>query len=103
MRITILRGRDFNDGDRQDSQYVAIVNEEMARRYWPNQDPVGRHFIRNGKVTHPLEVVGVAKNNYVNLISTVAQPFLYIPLSQDYISIDTLQGRTTQPPAPMIA
>jgi putative ABC transport system permease protein len=103
MRIPILRGRDFNDGDREDTQYVAIVNEEMVRRYWPNQNPIGRHFIRNGKVNHPLEVVGVAKNNYVNLMSTVAQPFFYIPLSQDYISIETLQVRTTQAPEAMIA
>jgi predicted permease len=103
MRIPILRGRDFNDGDREDAQYVAIVNEEMVRRYWPNQDPIGRHFIRNGKFNHPLEVVGVAKNNYVNLMSTVAQPFIYVPLSQDYISIETLQVRTTQAPEAMIA
>ena len=103
MRIPILRGRDFNDGDREDTQYVAIVNEEMARRYWPNQDPIGRHFIRNGKVNHPLEVIGVAKNSYVNLLSTAAQPFFYIPLSQDYISMETLQVRTTQAPEGMIA
>jgi predicted permease len=103
MRISILRGRDFNDGDREDTQHVAIINEEMALRYWPNQDPIGRHFIRNGKVNYPLEVVGIAKNSYVNLISTAAQPFFYIPLSQDYISIETLQVRTTQAPEAMIA
>jgi predicted permease len=103
MRIPILRGRDFNDGDRDEAQHVAIINEEMARRYWPNQDPIGRHFIRNGKVHYPLEVIGVARNSYVNLMSTVAQPFFYIPLSQDYISIETLQVRTTQAPDAMIA
>ncbi len=103
MRIPILRGRDFNEGDRDESQYVAIINEEMARRYWPNRDPLGRHFLRNGKVNHPLEVVGVAKNSYVNLMSTAAQPFFYVPLSQDYISLETLQVRTTQAPEAMIA
>jgi putative ABC transport system permease protein len=103
MHIPILRGRDFNDGDREDAQYVAIVDEEMAHRYWPNQDPIGRHFVRNGNANHPLEVVGIAKNNYVNLMSTVAQPFFYVPLSQDYISIETLQVRTTQAPEAMIA
>ena len=103
MRIPILRGRDFDDGDREETQHVAIINEEMARHYWPSQDALGRHFIRNGKVNHPLEVVGVAKNNYVNLMSTAAQPFFYIPLSQDYVSIETLQVRTTQAPEAMIA
>jgi predicted permease len=103
MRIPILRGRDFNDGDHKDTQAVAIINEEMARRYWPNQDPLGRHFVRNGKVNHPLEVIGIAKNSYVNLMSTLAQPFFYIPISQDYISIETLQVRTTEAPESMIA
>jgi predicted permease len=103
MRIPILRGRDFNDADRSETQHVAIINEEMARRYWPNQDPIGRRFVRNGKVNSPLEVIGVAGNSYVNLMSTAAQPFFYIPLSQDYISIETLQVRTTQRPESMIA
>jgi len=103
MRIPILRGRDFNEGDRDETQHVAIINEEMARRYWPNQDPLGRQFIRNGKVNYPLEVVGIARNSFVNLISTVAQPFFYVPLSQDYISLETLQVRTTQAPEAMVA
>jgi putative ABC transport system permease protein len=103
MRIPILRGRDFSDADREETQHVAIINEEMARRYWPNQDPIGGHFIRNGKVNYPLEVIGVAKNSYVNLMSTAAQPFFYVPLSQDYISIETLQVRTTQAPEVMAA
>ena len=103
MRIPILRGRDFNDADRDETRHVAIVNEEMARRYWPNQDPIGRRFIRNGKVNSPLQVVGVAKNSYVNLMSPAAQPFFYVPLSQDYISIETLQVRTLQAPESMIA
>jgi putative ABC transport system permease protein len=64
---------------------------------------LGQHFIRNGKVNYPLEVVGIAKNNYVNLMSTAAQSFFYIPSSQDYISIQTLQVRTTQAPEAMIA
>src|SRR6266849_6451105 len=63
MRIPILRGRDFNDGDREDTQYVAIVNEEMARRYWPNQDPIGRHFTTRNDSTHPIQVIGIAKNS----------------------------------------
>jgi predicted permease len=103
MRIPILRGRDFNDEDRKDTQAVAIINEEMARQYWPGQDPLGKHFVRNGKVNHPLEVIGIAKNSYVNLMSTLAQPFFYIPISQDYISVETLQVRTTEAPESMIA
>jgi putative ABC transport system permease protein len=103
MRIPILRGRDLNEGDREETQHVAIINEEMARRCWPNQDPIGRHFIRNGNAHYPVEVIAVAKNSYVNLMSTAAQPFFYVPLSQDYVSTETLQVRTTQAPEVMIA
>jgi putative ABC transport system permease protein len=40
----LLRGRFFSNGDRPDSQRVAIINDAMARRSWPGQDPVGRRF-----------------------------------------------------------
>jgi predicted permease len=103
IRIPILRGRDFNDEDRKDTQAVATINEEMARQYWPGQDPLGKHFVRNGKVNRPLEVIGIAKNSYVNLMSTLAQPFFYIPISRDYISMETLQVRTTDASEAMIA
>jgi len=92
MRIPILRGRDFNDGDREDTQYVAIVNEEMARRYCRIRIRLeGISFAMVRSNVHS-KWLGVAKNNYVNLMSTVAQPFLYVPLSQDYISIRDAAG-----------
>jgi macrolide transport system ATP-binding/permease protein len=107
MRIAILSGRDFNDSDREDTQFVAIVNESMARRYWPDKSPIGRHFnlaegYGHGKVNHSIEVIGVAHDSYANMLSGVQQPFFYLPLSQDYTSIETLQVRTTQAPETMI-
>jgi MacB-like periplasmic core domain len=42
--IPILKGRDFTDADRRDALPVAIVNETMARHYWPNEDALGKRF-----------------------------------------------------------
>jgi hypothetical protein len=45
MRIPLLQGRDFTPADRADSQLVAIVSEEAARRFWPGQDAVGKTML----------------------------------------------------------
>jgi predicted permease len=44
MGTTLLKGRVFNDSDGRDSPVVAVIDETMARRYWPNEDPIGAHI-----------------------------------------------------------
>jgi predicted permease len=44
MGIALLRGRDFEESDHQDAPHVVVVNETMARQFWPDQDPLGRRF-----------------------------------------------------------
>jgi hypothetical protein len=44
LRIPILRGRDFSEADSERSPGVIIINEAMAKRWWPGQDPVGRRL-----------------------------------------------------------
>jgi putative ABC transport system permease protein len=61
MGIPLLHGRPFDDSDRKDSPPVVLVNETLARRYWPDQDAVGRRM-RTGSLADPgpwLTVVGV--------------------------------------------
>ena len=95
MRIPIERGRDFSLADKKDSQAVAIVNQAMAQKYWPNQDAIGRHFkMHDDKLQRSIEVVGIARNSRVDDLSGPIAPFLYVPFSQhDAIPLRTLQVR----------
>jgi len=53
----------FTDADDQNTQFVGIVNQAMAKKYWPNQDPIGRHFKIGADPNHSIVVVGVAKDS----------------------------------------
>ena len=58
MRVPLIRGREFTAQDNQSVLTMAIVNQAFVRRYWPNQNPVGKH-IWIGLIPAPVEVVGV--------------------------------------------
>jgi ABC-type antimicrobial peptide transport system permease subunit len=80
--------------------YVAVVNEAMVQAYWPNQDPLGRHFTIGEDPQHSIEVVGVVKNSRVDGLRGVIDPYFYLPLVQHYAinSLETLQVRTSGAP-----
>jgi len=90
MGIPIRVGRDFGPNDQQGSQRVAIINERMAQRYWPVENPVGRRFNFGREV----EIVGVVGDSkYLNLRDP--NPLIvYTPLWQSDVSEVTLHVRT---------
>jgi predicted permease len=98
MGVKLLQGRDFQDSDGQNSQRVAIVNENFVDLYWHGKNPIGRHFSTTGDPAHPIEVVGVARNSRDSDIFTNNDPFYYVPISQDYKSVVTLQIKTASSP-----
>ncbi|HSY33183.1 MAG TPA: ABC transporter permease [Verrucomicrobiae bacterium] len=59
MHIPLRRGRDFSAADGPDRPSVALISESMARRFWPNQDPIGRHLTMTFSPDKVREIVGI--------------------------------------------
>jgi len=81
MQIPLVAGREFTSGDTGESQQVAMVNQAFTRRYWPNQDVIGKRVHANGKW---FTVVGITQNSDTDHLGQLPEPFLYLPLFQDY-------------------
>jgi len=104
MGISLLRGRNFTEADDENTQYVAIVSEAMAKQYWADKDPIGRQFQMSTEPQHSLVVVGVAKDIRFNGLTGPFSPMFYAPFLQHQIanSLQTLQLRTAAAPETMI-
>jgi len=79
MDIALIRGRDIADGDARDRPFVAVVSESFARRYWPNADPIGRHFTFGYA---DREVVGVAHDVLFRGLERISEPQVYLSSKQ---------------------
>ncbi len=83
MHIPLLRGRVFSAADTADSHPVVLISEAMARRFWPDRNPVGKHLSRTFALQGACEVVGVVgdvKQDGLDVIDPVAT--MYLPLAQ---------------------
>lgn len=84
MRIPLLRGRLFTDQDSPSNPKVAIISEVLARRYFPNKDPLGRQmkfgFPPNTNVSR--EVVGIVGDVRDAALSRQPEPMMYVPFAQ---------------------
>ena len=103
MQIPLLKGRKFKESDSEGSPPVAIVNQTMAKRFWPNEDPVGKYFSMKSNTGPFIEIVGVARDGQYFFISTAAQPYFYLPLAQNFVSYRFLQLRTSVPPQSIVS
>jgi len=79
MKIPLLAGRDFTDHDDDKAPGAAIINETMAKRFWPGQDPIGRKF---QDAWRPMTVIGVAKDGKYRFINERPRCFFYVPYRQ---------------------
>ncbi len=83
LRIPIVRGRGLTATDTPDAPAVAVVNEEMARRFWPGRDPIGeRIWFEDFEPEHWLTVVGVAGSVRQNGLAEQAPPQAYVCYAQ---------------------
>jgi len=98
LQIPILRGRAFTKQDDASTLRVAVVNETMAKRLWPGEDPIGHHFSYRKAEDAPVEVIGVARNGRYFEAMEEAQEFFYVPLAQKYSAMRVLHVRASVPP-----
>ena len=114
MNITLLRGRDITDADNLKAPGVAIVNEQMAKRFWPGADPVGKRITLDDPAKNPawLTVVGISSDAKQDTWTGVPAPEMYLPIlqSEDYLKSQsghfeyiTLVTRTKKDPGAMSA
>jgi predicted permease len=81
LRIPLLDGRDFTPQDTLEAPLVAVINEAMARRFWPGRNPVGRTFsVWDGR--RAMTVIGVVKTGKYRSVNERLEPFFYTPYEQ---------------------
>src|SRR5262249_11331898 len=102
MGIPLTRGRDFTSRDTKGSPGVVVINERMARRFWPNQDPIGKRISISGMKGPYLEVVGVAKDAKYYYLQERPLSYMYLPYKQNHESRATLHVSTLSDPNALI-
>jgi predicted permease len=97
LGITVREGRVFDADDRAGRPSVVIVNETMAKRYWPGGSAVGRHVVFDPQAP-PLQIVGVVADVKYRTLREAASPSFYLPLAQDAARRGVLHVRTEGDP-----
>jgi macrolide transport system ATP-binding/permease protein len=103
MSISVTRGRTFTTDDKEGSRRVAIVNEEFAKTYWPNQDALGKRLHLNSNSGPWLEIVGVTKTAKYLFPTEPPTKFLFLPFAQNPANQMILIVETSGDPTPAIA
>jgi putative ABC transport system permease protein len=99
LGVPLLRGRDLNQFDKADATPVALVNNSMAARHWPMEDPVGKKitFAVSGRAV-TCEIVGVVGDVRPNGLDSAPRLEIYLPYAQSPASLVTWVARTTGDP-----
>jgi len=105
MEIPLLKGRYFTEQDTEAFAPVAIINETMARRFWPNEDPIGKRISNLDEESELFsrEIVGVVGDVRQFGLATSASPELYVPYLQNRGRFMQLVVRTASNPESIAA
>jgi predicted permease len=103
LRIPIKSGRAFDARDTDDTPEVVVINEEAARRYWPNEDPIGKQIHLGARLTSEARstmktIVGIAGNVKYGGLELAPPPEVYLPHRQHPVAEMTIVVRTTADP-----
>jgi putative ABC transport system permease protein len=102
LEIPVLRGRSFTAQDGPDAPAVAVINESMARRYFPGEDPIGRRIsVRGTREGKPFwqQIVGVVRDIHQRGLDADVSPEIQVPYTQSPIGQLAILVRTEADPA----
>jgi predicted permease len=102
LRIPVHQGRIFTDADDEKAAHVAIVNQTMAKKFWPDQNPLGKRFSTKSASGPFIEIVGVVQDGKYKGVVEEPQPHFYLPLSQSYMPLRTIHIRSSVPPETLV-
>ena len=103
MGLTILRGRNFSVDDSFDAPRVAIVNEQFAKHYWPNRDPIGQRLRAGNDDKAWVQVVGLAKTSKYIFIAEAPSEFVYFPHRQKHLRQTIMLAQSAGDPSTLAA
>jgi putative ABC transport system permease protein len=108
LRMGLLAGRNFNNNDTKTAPAVAIVNQTLARRFFPGLNPIGKTFRIDdvaGKPGPPTEVVGIVRDAKYESVREDTHPTAFLPVTQAPAHADTgkFELRTAVPPSTLIS
>jgi macrolide transport system ATP-binding/permease protein len=100
--LTILQGRNFRAEDTVGAPLVAIVNQQLAQHYWPDQDPLGKRFRLDEAGKPWVEVVGLARTSKYLFIAEAPTEFVYLAYRQKPQQRMVLLARSAADPAALV-
>ena len=103
MEIPLVAGRGFTPRDNQDAPRVVVINEAAARKYFPNESPIGRRIGSTLESSGSQEIVGVLRDAKYNSVRDAAVPTRYMPFLQGFQGTATFEVRTAGDPLAAIA
>ncbi len=95
----VLAGREITDADHAPNNRLVVINKEMARRYWPNMNPIGEKISLEGGLTY--EIVGLV-GNATNSLDAAPEPQMYFPYWQGPIGSLSIIVRTSGNPLALV-
>ncbi len=102
LGVRLVRGREFTDRDDAQAAPVTIINDTLANRLWPGEDPIGKRLRIGGLDAPPRQVVGVARDGKYHTLGESPRAHIYRPVLQSYRSGMSLLVRTHGDPAPLL-
>jgi predicted permease len=98
LRMPIVRGRGFAESDSEKAPAVAVINQTMAKKFWPNEDAIGKRISTKSQTGPFIEVVGVVQDAKYRGPNENPLSFFYLPVEQSYDPFRAIQIRTDVPP-----